>query len=110
MISSILAFPMTGGRQTYDDWSLNGDIIVYYPVLDIALELSSMGIRVDEAAFEISAAGKRLRGTGIPAISAAVVGRKAAVFGGRRHWPVPYVYVLFEKSPYWRSPSLHLAR
>jgi aspartate--ammonia ligase len=31
----------------YDDWSLNGDIIVYYPVLDIALELSSMGIRVD---------------------------------------------------------------
>ena len=32
----------------YDDWKLNGDIIVYYPVLDIALELSSMGIRVDE--------------------------------------------------------------
>ena len=32
----------------YDDWKLNGDIIVYYPLLDIALELSSMGIRVDE--------------------------------------------------------------
>ena len=32
----------------YDDWSLNGDIIVYYPLLDIPLELSSMGIRVDE--------------------------------------------------------------
>ncbi len=32
----------------YDDWSLNCDIFVYYPVLDIALELSSMGIRVDE--------------------------------------------------------------
>lgn len=31
----------------YDDWSLNADIVVYYPVLDIALELSSMGIRVD---------------------------------------------------------------
>ena len=30
--------------------ALNGDIIVYYPVLDIALELSSMGIRVDEDA------------------------------------------------------------
>lgn len=36
----------------YDDWSLNGDIIVYYPVLDIALELSSMGIRVDEDALQ----------------------------------------------------------
>lgn len=38
-----------GRAPDYDDWQLNGDIIVYYPVLDIALELSSMGIRVDEA-------------------------------------------------------------
>lgn len=37
-----------GRAPDYDDWTLNGDIIVYYPVLDIALELSSMGIRVDE--------------------------------------------------------------
>ncbi len=37
-----------GRAPDYDDWQLNGDIIVYYPVLDIALELSSMGIRVDE--------------------------------------------------------------
>ena len=36
-----------GRAPDYDDWDLNGDIIVYYPVLDIALELSSMGIRVD---------------------------------------------------------------
>ncbi len=39
-----------GRAPDYDDWSLNGDILVYYPVLDVALELSSMGIRVDEAA------------------------------------------------------------
>ena len=37
-----------GRAPDYDDWTLNGDILVYYPVLDIALELSSMGIRVDE--------------------------------------------------------------
>lgn len=37
-----------GRAPDYDDWELNGDIIVYYPILDIALELSSMGIRVDE--------------------------------------------------------------
>lgn len=36
----------------YDDWSLNADIVVYYPVLDIALELSSMGVRVDKDALE----------------------------------------------------------
>ena len=42
--------PHDGRAPDYDDWSLNGDIIVYYPILDIALELSSMGIRVDEDA------------------------------------------------------------
>lgn len=41
--------PHDGRAPDYDDWSLNGDILVYYPILDIALELSSMGIRVDEA-------------------------------------------------------------
>ena len=37
-----------GRAPEYDDWELNGDILVYYPVLDMAYELSSMGIRVDE--------------------------------------------------------------
>ncbi len=37
-----------GRAPDYDDWSLNGDILVYYPVLDSAFEISSMGIRVDE--------------------------------------------------------------
>lgn len=44
--------PHDGRAPDYDDWSLNGDIIVYYPVLDIALELSSMGIRVDADVME----------------------------------------------------------
>lgn len=42
--------PHDGRAPDYDDWELNADIIVYYPVLDIALELSSMGIRVDKDA------------------------------------------------------------
>ncbi len=51
--------PHDGRAPDYDDWTLNGDIIVYYPVLDIALELSSMGIRVDEEALlrQLQAAG-----------------------------------------------------
>lgn len=32
----------------YDDWDLNGDILVNYPLLNCAIELSSMGIRVDK--------------------------------------------------------------
>lgn len=39
--------PHDGRAPDYDDWKLNGDIIVYYPVLDCAFEISSMGIRVD---------------------------------------------------------------
>lgn len=37
-----------GRAPDYDDWELNGDILVWYPVLHTGLELSSMGIRVDE--------------------------------------------------------------
>ncbi|MCH5340602.1 MAG: aspartate--ammonia ligase [Acetatifactor sp.] len=44
--------PHDGRAPDYDDWALNADIIIYYPVLDIALELSSMGIRVDKKALE----------------------------------------------------------
>lgn len=51
--------PHDGRAPDYDDWALNADIIVYYPVLDIALELSSMGIRVDRKALleQLEAAG-----------------------------------------------------
>ena len=37
-----------GRAPDYDDWELNGDIIFWNPLLERALELSSMGIRVDE--------------------------------------------------------------
>lgn len=51
--------PHDGRAPDYDDWStensagfhgLNGDFIVWNPVLEIALEISSMGIRVDQNA------------------------------------------------------------
>ena len=51
--------PHDGRAPDYDDWSsegekglkgLNGDILVWYPVLERSLELSSMGIRVDQEA------------------------------------------------------------
>lgn len=50
-----------GRAPDYDDWStensegfvgLNGDIVVWNPVLELAFELSSMGIRVDKVALE----------------------------------------------------------
>ena len=40
--------PHDGRAPDYDDWGLNGDILVWNPVLNCAFEISSMGIRVDE--------------------------------------------------------------
>ena len=39
-----------GRAPDYDDWELNGDIILWNEVLDRAFEISSMGIRVDKKA------------------------------------------------------------
>ena len=41
--------PHDGRSPDYDDWDLNGDILFYNPTTDSVIELSSMGIRVDEA-------------------------------------------------------------
>lgn len=40
--------PHDGRAPDYDDWQLNGDILFWFDTLDCALEISSMGIRVDE--------------------------------------------------------------
>ena len=39
--------PHDGRAPDYDDWNLNGDLLYYNPLLDCAMEISSMGIRVD---------------------------------------------------------------
>ena len=44
--------PHDGRAPDYDDWQLNGDLLFYNTVLDNALEISSMGIRVDAAALD----------------------------------------------------------
>ena len=42
--------PHDGRAPDYDDWTLNGDLLFWHAPLGCALELSSMGIRVDAAA------------------------------------------------------------
>ena len=49
-----IGWPLSDGKAhdgraaDYDDWNLNGDILLWYDTLSIPLEISSMGIRVDE--------------------------------------------------------------
>ena len=72
-----------GRAPDYDDWTLNGDIIVYYPVLDTALELSSMGIRVDEEALlrQLKARGKE-ENAKLPFQKALLAGELPYTIGG----------------------------
>jgi len=51
-IGGILKSGIKHGERApdYDDWNLNGDILLWYSLLDRAMEISSMGIRVDEEA------------------------------------------------------------
>lgn len=44
--------PHDGRAPDYDDWQLNGDILFWFEPLECALEISSMGIRVDEKSLE----------------------------------------------------------
>lgn len=44
--------PHDGRAPDYDDWQLNGDILFWFEYLGCALEISSMGIRVDEKSLE----------------------------------------------------------
>lgn len=44
--------PHDGRAPDYDDWTLNGDIVLWNPVLDCAFEISSMGIRVDPVSLD----------------------------------------------------------
>ena len=44
--------PHDGRAPDYDDWQLNGDILFWFDYLNCALEISSMGIRVDEKSLD----------------------------------------------------------
>jgi aspartate--ammonia ligase len=75
--------PHDSRAPDYDDWTLNGDILVYYPVLDIALELSSMGIRVSEESLmeQLKKSGKEER-KNMPFHKALLDGKLPYTIGG----------------------------
>lgn len=72
-----------GRAPDYDDWALNGDILVYSEVLDMAIELSSMGIRVDEETLkkQLEASGELGR-LELPYHQALVSGKLPYTIGG----------------------------
>ena len=67
----------------YDDWALNGDILFWFEPLEMALEISSMGIRVDEASLDrqLQAAGCDDR-RGLPYHRSLLEGKLPYTIGG----------------------------
>lgn len=67
----------------YDDWSLDGDLLFYHEVLDQALEISSMGIRVDKDSLlkQIAISGKQER-LKLPYHKAILEGKLPLTIGG----------------------------
>ena len=75
--------PHDSRAPDYDDWALNCDILVPYPLLGRAVELSSMGIRVDEEslASQLRAAGCEERAS-LPFHKELLAGRLPLTMGG----------------------------
>ena len=99
--------PHDGRAPDYDDWELNGDILLWNDILEGAFEISSMGIRVDEEAMK-----RQLEIAGVPERADLDFHKK--ILNGelpyrRRHRPVETLHVLPEKSTHRRSAGFHLA-
>ncbi|HIS68472.1 MAG TPA: aspartate--ammonia ligase [Candidatus Gallacutalibacter stercoravium] len=75
--------PHDGRAPDYDDWNLNGDILVDYPLLDTSFEISSMGIRVDAETLnkQLKASGCEERAA-LPFQKALLNGELPATVGG----------------------------
>ena len=93
-----------GRAPDYDDWSLNGDILLYDPLLDISLEVSSMGIRVDPDTL------RKQRREGRAAFPEGAAERRTAPDHRWRHRTEPYVRLFPAQGPRRRSPGFPLAR
>ncbi len=110
--------PHDGRAPDYDDWStetehgrgLNGDIVVWSPVLERSFELSSMGIRVD-----VKTLTRQLEMTGTEdrkelAFHRALLEGRASPVGGGRHRAIEAVHVPAGQGPHRRSSVRSVAR
>lgn len=108
-----------GRAPDYDDWTtptpggycgLNGDIVVWNPVLERAYEISSMGIRVDREAPAASARSGRVPRAGRTGVSPGAARRAHPALCGWRHRPVASVHVPATLCPYRGSTGEPVAR
>ena len=98
--------PHDGRAPDYDDWELNGDLLVWDSVGQRSFEISSMGIRVDEESMErqLKLAGCEDR-RALPFHRMLLNGELPLTMGGG-HRPEPGVYAPAGQGPHRRGPVL----
>ena len=90
----------------YDDWQLNGDLLYYHKTLDMAIEISSMGIRVDNTSLKHQLEIKgRLDNLKYPYHQMIMNGTLPLTIGGGIGQS-RLCMILLEKSTYWRGSSI----
>ena len=84
-----IGWPLAGGKPhdgrapDYDDWKLNGDLVYYHKELDGRIEISSMGIRVDEASLRCQLAAAECESRAeLPFHKALIAGELPLTMGG----------------------------
>ena len=84
-----IGWPLAGGKPhdgrapDYDDWKLNGDLVYYHKELDGRIEISSMGIRVDEASLRCQLAAAECENRAeLPFHKALLAGELPLTMGG----------------------------
>ena len=99
-----------GRAPDYDDWitesgdghrGLNGDILVWNPVLDMAFELSSMGIRVSPESLKLQLEERKTN----TKICLFFIGWRINTNSWWWNWSIKIVYVPFAQSSHWRNSS-----
>ena len=89
-----------GRAPDYDDWALNGDILMWNPMLERAFEISSMGIRVDEESMarQLTLAGCEDRRRSCPSTRCCSNG-ELPLDHRRRHRPEPPLHAADRQLP-----------
>ena len=102
--------PHDGRAPDYDDWSLNGDLLFWHEPLQCALEISSMGIRVDPESLDkqLSLAGCDNRRE-LP-FHKMLLNGELPPDHRRGHRPKPPVHAAAGQGPYRRGPGLPVGR
>ena len=102
--------PHDGRAPDYDDWELNGDILIWNEVLGTAFEISSMGIRVDAESLARQPENRRMRRACRTSLPQDAAERRASSHYRRRYRTVAPLYASHADRAHRRGTGISVGR